>query len=402
MRFSRYMDAVQTASHKLDHDFTVQQHDGTQHWNKCSRCDEIDTKENHSGGTATCTEKAVCAACETAYGTVDDANHTGEKVWSTQTETNHEQKWTCCGAVSVENESHAWADGVCSECGYACPHSDAADDGDCLTPVVCPVCNATIKAAETAHKWGRYMLTTPATMTSEGIETRYCQNPGCEQTQTRTVARLTAPSAPDKTEKDGYRTCRKDSTCPIEPYTDAVNTAWYHDGVHFCLESGLMAGVSAASFLPDGSVTRAQVVTILWRQEGRPAVNYAMQFKDVPAGEWFTEAVRWAVSSGVVTGYSDTAFGPNDTITREQFAAILYRYAQYKGMDVSAGGDTDILGFDDAPSISAYAVPAIRWACGSGVISGVSAHARPAGPHKPRAGRLHDAAIPDRRQVRSD
>ncbi len=348
--------------------------DETHHWHEClNGCNEKGGYAEHTGGTATCTEKAVCAACETAYGTVDDANHTGEKVWSTQTETNHEQKWTCCGAVSVENESHAWADGVCSECGYACLHSDAADDGDCLTPVVCPVCNATIKAAETAHKWGRYMLTKPATMTSEGIETRYCQNPGCEQMQTRTVARLTAPSAPDKTEKDGYRTCRKDSTCPIEPYTDAVNTAWYHDGVHFCLESGLMAGVSAASFLPDGSVTRAQVVTILWRQEGRPAVNYAMQFKDVPAGEWFTEAVRWAVSSGVVTGYSDTAFGPNDTITREQFAAILYRYAQYKGMDVSAGGDTDILGFDDAPSISAYAVPAIRWACGSGIISGVSA-----------------------------
>ena len=348
--------------------------DETHHWHEClNGCNEKGGYAEHTGGTATCTEKAICAACETAYGTVDAANHTGEKVWSTQTETNHEQKWTCCGAVSVENESHAWADGVCSECGYACLHSDAADDGDCLTPVVCPVCNATIKAAETAHKWGRYMLTKPATMTSEGIETRYCQNPGCEQMQTRTVARLTAPSAPDKTEKDGYRTCRKDSTCPIEPYTDAVNTAWYHDGVHFCLESGLMAGVSAASFLPDGSVTRAQVVTILWRQEGRPAVNYAMQFKDVPAGEWFTEAVRWAVSSGVVTGYSDTAFGPNDTITREQFAAILYRYAQYKGMDVSAGGDTDILGFDDAPSISAYAVPAIRWACGSGIISGVSA-----------------------------
>ena len=171
----------------------------------------------------------------------------------------------------------------------------------------------------------------------------------------------------------GYASCLKDATCPIEPYADAVNTAWYHDGVHFCLENGLMVGLPDGSFAPAGDVTRAQVVTILWRLEGKPVVDYAMQFEDAASGEWFTEAVRWAAVNGIVEGYNDKAFGPNDAITREQFAAILYRYSQFKGYDVSVGEDTNILDFDDAQSISTYAVPAIQWACSSGVISGVSA-----------------------------
>ena len=181
---------------------------------------------------------------------------------------------------------------------------------------------------------------------------------------------VSAMFAEDHGYERDYASCSKDATCPIEPYADAVSAAWYHDGVHFCIENGLMTGVSSTSFLPDGDVTRAQVVTILWRLEGKPVVNYAMQFEDATTGEWFTEAVRWAASNGIVTGYSDKEFGPNDAITREQFAAILYRYSQFKGYDVSVGEDTNILDFDDAQSIGTYAVPAIQWACGSGVISG--------------------------------
>ena len=184
---------------------------------------------------------------------------------------------------------------------------------------------------------------------------------------------VSAVFAEDHGYERGYASCPKDATCPIEPYADAVNTAWYHDGVHFCLENGLMVGLSGGRFAPSGDVTRAQVVTILWRLEGKPVVNYAMQFEDAATGEWFTEAVRWAASSGIVTGYSDKAFGPNDAITREQFAAILYRYSQFKGCDVSVGEDRNILDFDDTQSISTYAVPAIQWACGSGMISGVNA-----------------------------
>ncbi len=169
-----------------------------------------------------------------------------------------------------------------------------------------------------------------------------------------------------------YASCPKDATCPINPFTDTQNTAWYHDGVHFCLDNKLMIGFSDDSFSPDRDVTRAQVVTILWRIKGQPVVNYAMPFSDIFDGLWYTEAVRWAASNGIVTGYDDAHFGANEAITREQFAAILWRYSKFCGYDVSVGEDTNILDYEDATSISSYAIPAIQWACGSSVISGVS------------------------------
>ena len=178
---------------------------------------------------------------------------------------------------------------------------------------------------------------------------------------------------PDKTEKTtGYRTCLKEGTCPIWPFTDAVPSAWYHDGVHYCLENGLMRGVSGGKFLPDGSTTRAQLVTILWRLEGSPTTTGAVRFGDTAGGAWYTEAVRWAAGCGVVKGYDNGCFGPNDAVTREQMAAILYRYAQHKGYDVSAGKDTNILSFDDAFAVSEYAIPAMQWACGSGMVHGIA------------------------------
>ncbi len=220
-----------------------------------------------------------------------------------------------------------------------------------------------------------YLLKTLVVSDKDGKELKLTDKGDGKYTFTMPSGKVTVSAvfAEDYGYKRDYASCPKDATCPIEPYADAVNTAWYHDGVHFCLENGLMVGLPDGSFAPAGDVTRSQVVTILWRLEGKPVVNYAMQFEDVPAGEWFAEAVRWAASSGIVTGYNDEAFGPSDAITREQFAAILYRYSQFKGYDVSVGEDTNILDFDDAQSISTYAVPAIQWACGSGMISGVSA-----------------------------
>lgn len=169
-----------------------------------------------------------------------------------------------------------------------------------------------------------------------------------------------------------YTVCAKDDSCPIWPFADAAPTAWYHDGVHYCVENGLMQGVSTAKFLPDGSTTRAQLVTILWRLEGSPETTGAVRFGDTAGGAWYTEAVRWAVGCGVVKGYDNGCFGPNDAVTREQMAAILYRYAQHKGYDVSAGEGTNILSFDDAFAVSEYAIPAMQWACGSGMVRGIA------------------------------
>lgn len=169
-----------------------------------------------------------------------------------------------------------------------------------------------------------------------------------------------------------YTVCAKDDSCPLGAFGDLTAAAWYHDGVHYCLENGLMRGVSGGKFLPDGSTTRAQLVTILWRLEGSPETTGAVRFNDTAGGAWYAVAVRWAAGCGVVKGYDNGCFGPNDAVTREQMAAILYRYAQHKGYDVSAGNDTNILSFDDAFAVSEYAIPAMQWACGSGMVRGIA------------------------------
>ena len=132
-----------------------------------------------------------------------------------------------------------------------------------------------------------------------------------------------------------------------------------------------MKGLPGDLFDPNGTTTRAQIVMILWRLEGEPVVDYDMTFVDVVADQWYTEAVRWAASEGVVLGYSDTVFAPGDSITREQMAAILWRYCKYKGIDVSVGEDTNILSYTDAFDVHYWAMAAMQWTCGAGVINGI-------------------------------
>ena len=169
-----------------------------------------------------------------------------------------------------------------------------------------------------------------------------------------------------------YTVCAKDDSCPIGAFGDLTAAAWYHDGVHYCLENGLMRGVSGGKFLPNGSTTRAQLVTILWRLESSPEPAGTVSFGDVADGAWYAKAVRWATGSGVVKGYDNGNFGPDDAVTREQMVTILYRFAQHKGYDVSAGEDTNILSFNDALTVSEYAIPAMQWACGSGMVNGIA------------------------------
>lgn len=156
------------------------------------------------------------------------------------------------------------------------------------------------------------------------------------------------------------------------PFIDVPAGAWYEDGVRYVYHNGLMAGTSATTFSPDVSTTRGMIATILWRLEGSPQVDCAMAFDDVAANSWYAEAIRWAASEGIVSGYGDGRFGPDDSITREQMAAMLYRYAQNKGYDVSVGEDINILSYTDFEDLSEYAIPAMQWAVGAGIISGTS------------------------------
>ncbi len=158
--------------------------------------------------------------------------------------------------------------------------------------------------------------------------------------------------------------------CPAEKYTDVDTTQWYHEGVDYVIANGMMNGTGTNTFEPNSTTTRGMIVTILYRLEKEPAAGTS-PFTDVDAGQWYAKAVAWAAANGVVNGTSPTTFNPNDPITREQMAAILYRYASFKGYDVT--GKADLAGFTDAAQISAYAKDAMSWANKAGLIGGVSA-----------------------------
>jgi len=155
-------------------------------------------------------------------------------------------------------------------------------------------------------------------------------------------------------------------------FTDVKADDWFADEVAYVYENGLMQGVGNSRFDPNGTTTRAMIVTILWRLEGEPIVNYAMDFEDAEADSWYTEAIRWAASNKIVEGYGGGKFGTSDDITREQMVTILYRYAQYKGHDAAAGENTNILSYGDASEVAEWAIPAMQWACGTGLIQGIS------------------------------
>ena len=157
---------------------------------------------------------------------------------------------------------------------------------------------------------------------------------------------------------------------PDMPFKDVKSSDWFYNDVKYVYEKGMMAGTAADVFAPNATTTRAMIVTILYRLEGSPAVTGTSAFVDVPAGQWYTDAVNWAAANQIVKGTSATTFAPNDSITREQMAAILYRYAQYKGYDVTK--KADLSGYSDNGQVSAYAKDALAWANAAKLINGVT------------------------------
>ena len=165
---------------------------------------------------------------------------------------------------------------------------------------------------------------------------------------------------------------------PAEPavFTDVAEKAWYHDAVEYAVTNGLMKGVGNGKFDPEGSMTRAMLVTVLWRYEGEPAEG-ENTFIDVPDGTWYTEAVAWAAANGVVGGVGNGKFEPEGNITREQMATILFRYAQKKGIDTSKRGE--LSGFPDSGKVSSWAKDAIQWAVAEQIINGSDGKLLPQG-----------------------
>ncbi len=163
---------------------------------------------------------------------------------------------------------------------------------------------------------------------------------------------------------DAASPCARDETCPIHAFTDADAAAQYHDGVHYCLENGLMGGCGNGIFAPEERLSRAMLAQILYNLAGRPAVRAGAD-----GGAWYAGAMAWAASGGIV---ESDGRAPGEPVEREELALALWRCAKAEGRDVSVGEDTNILSYKDFTLISEDAIPAMQWAAGSGVMKGTA------------------------------
>ena len=207
----------------------------------------------------------------------------------------------------------------------------------------------TREAPALGHDWGDWEVVTPADEYRSGEERRVCRN-DASHVETRTIPQLPHEG------------------CPSAKFKDLSADEWYHEALDYVLAAGLMKGIGDGTFDPDGTVTRAMIVTVLYRIEGEPDAPKSA-FKDVAAGSWYEAAVNWAAANGVTFGVSKTEFAPNEPVTREQMVAFFYRYAKFKGCDVTASGSLEP--FADAGKVSAWAADAMLWAKENELINGI-------------------------------
>jgi len=269
---------------------------------------------------------------------------------------------------------HVWDAGVVTK------EPDCVNEG--VKTYTCTVCGETKTEAIPAlgHTWDAGVVTKEPDCVNEGVKTYTCTV--CGETKTEAIpanghtwgdddicdicgaekdTEVIRPVGPSKDDEEGGI---------VLPFTDVLPSDWFYNDVVYVYENGLMNGMTATTFGPYGNTTRGQIVTILWRLEGQPAVVGACPFTDVAAGSYYEQAITWAAANGIVTGYDATTFGPDDQITREQMAAILYRYAQGKQLASPALID-HLAAFTDAGNVSAYAVEAMNWAVSQGLINGM-------------------------------
>lgn len=216
--------------------------------------------------------------------------------------------------------------------------------------VVCEDCGETLSTEvipATGHSFGDWTVTKEATCFEDGEESRTCSV--CECVETRPIF-------------------ANSDNCPSKAFTDLDAKAWYHEGVDYALTNGLMNGVGGGRFEPDGQLTRAQLVTVLYRAAGEPDTGKQVNpFTDVADDAWYTKAVIWAANNGIVNGVAKNTFAPDDSITREQIATMLYRYA-----GAEAAKEDKLSAFPDAAKVSDWAKEALNWAVASGLINGVA------------------------------
>ena len=210
-----------------------------------------------------------------------------------------------------------------------------------------------------------YVLDTLTVSDSLGNKIKLTAQGGGKYTFTMPSRAVTVKAAFAPLPIDVEKPCDGGASCPSHSFTDlgSVGT-WYHEAVDYVLRHGLMGGYGNGLFGPDNNLSRAQFAQILFNKEGRPLVDYLLQYGDVAEGAWYTEAIRWATSQGIISGYGNGMFGPDDPITREQLAVMLWRYAG------SPAATNKELHFSDESEISGYALEALRWAVENGILNG--------------------------------
>lgn len=347
------------------------------HTRTCSIDSSHTETGNCSGGTATCTEEAVCKICNTAYGELNASNHTGGtevrgRVEATTSADGYTGDTYCkgCNTKIATGESIPKKDSGDSPSGGSSSGGSSSSSGGgggttYYTLTFETNGGGSMQAIRAAR--GKTLDLSAYTPMRDGYDFGgwYADS---ALTQRITEIKLSGS-------KTVYADWKKREPDAVKnPFADVNAGDWFYRDVLFSYEKGLMSGMDAAAFAPYANTTRAQIAVIFYRMEGSPAVEGENSFTDVVRGSgtaWFYDAVTWAQQNGIMSGYGNSSFAPNDPITREQLAAIFYRYAQYKGYDTTQGGMA-IREFDDYESISDYAMGAMAWAVNTGLVKGDS------------------------------
>ena len=471
----------------LGHSFNILQHDDTKHWYKCERCTAINNEENHKGGQATKTEKAVCSVCNTPYGkllpnyvlptdlkttygkTLSDIilpagwkwtdssiiptviNNGYEAYYTIDNDTDYD--WTKENGydasanqikldltVNVEKAEQDISYAINSINKYT---TDSAFTNELTKNIVQGALSfsssnenvaivdnnglVTIKGAGTAiitatvsetenynSKSTSYTINVKRYSSHSGgggSSTSYTisfDTNGGTQIDSVRVRRNGLLKEPESPVKAGYMfdgwysdkelSVKYDFASKVtksftlyakwheeksdnnhsgisdwdNPFKDVHKNDWFYDSVKYVYINGMMKGVASDLFAPDGNITRAMFITVLYRIENEPDTECDNSFNDVETNSYYEKAVYWGRKNGIVKGITNTEYAPDLNITREQMAAMIYRYMAYKNMDLSVGENTNILSYADCSNISDYAIPAMQYAIGSGIIKGMT------------------------------
>ena len=356
------------------HDWSAWTHmEGTEtHRRSCTTCNAVETVRC-SDGVATCTAKAVCAVCGAEYGDIDPNHHGGKlkhveaKAATTREEGNIEY-WYCeaCNRYfSDANGDHEitqadtvipkrQSSGGSSSSSYPITAPAKTENGSVSVSPKNASKGSTVTITVTPDSG--YVLETISITDKNGNDLKLTNKGNGKYT-------FTMPGS-----KVEVKVTFMEDNSVLNFFYDVPNDAYYYEAVKWAVESGVTGGVGNSLFAPNQPCTRAQIVTFLWRVAGSPVVNYLMPFTDVDEGAYYAEAVRWAASTGIVTGLTETTFGTNGICTRAQAAAMIYRYAQAQGKGFT-GAWMFLLPFTDVPE---WAYESVAWCYMNGVTTGAS------------------------------